>query len=90
RVCLKFCVKNGIKCSEAFKMLKEAFGDDTDMSQPRVYEWYKRFQEDREDIEDDARSGRPSTSTNDEHVEKVKEIVLANRRITIRKVAEEI
>ncbi|XP_011146337.1 putative uncharacterized protein FLJ37770 [Harpegnathos saltator] len=71
-------------------MLKEAFGDDTDMSQPRVYEWYKRFQEDREDIEDDARSGRPSTSTNDEHVEKVKEIVLANRRITIRKVAEEI
>ncbi|XP_011146696.2 putative uncharacterized protein FLJ37770 [Harpegnathos saltator] len=88
RVCLKFCVKNGIKCSEAFKMLKKAFGDNT-MSQPRVYEWYKRFQEGREDIEDDARSGRPSTSTSDENVEKVKEIVLANR-ITIREVAEEI
>ncbi|EFN88358.1 hypothetical protein EAI_02491, partial [Harpegnathos saltator] len=41
RVCLKFCVKNGIKCSEAFiEMLKKAFGDDI-MSQPRVYEWYK-------------------------------------------------
>lgn len=70
-------------------MLKKAFGDDT-ISQPRVYEWYKRFQEGREDIEDDARSGRPSTSTSDENVEKVKEIVLANRRITIREVAEEI
>ncbi|KAM0734093.1 Protein GVQW3 [Formica fusca] len=58
-------------------MLKKAFGDDT-MSQPRVYEWYKRFQEGREDIEDDARSGRPSTSTSHENVEKVKEIVLAN------------
>lgn len=69
-------------------MLKKAFGDDT-MSQPRVYEWYKRFQEGREDIEDDERSGRPSTSTSDENVEKVKKIVLANRRITIREVAEE-
>ena len=88
RVCLKFCVKNAIKCSEAFKMLQKAFGGDT-MSKPRVYEWYKRFQEGREDIEDDARSGRPSTSISDENVEKVKEIVLANRRITIREVAEE-
>ncbi|XP_025153825.1 putative uncharacterized protein FLJ37770 [Harpegnathos saltator] len=89
RVCLKFCVKNGIKCSEAFKMLKKAFDDDT-ISQPRVHEWYERFQEGREDIEDDARSGRPSTSTSDENVEKVKETVLANRSITIREVAEEI
>ncbi|XP_025160249.1 putative uncharacterized protein FLJ37770 [Harpegnathos saltator] len=46
-------------------MLKRAFGDDT-KSQPRVYEGYKRFQEGREDIEDDARSGRPGTSTSDE------------------------
>lgn len=57
-----------------------------------LYEWYKRFQEGREDIEDNARSGCPSTSTNDENVEKVKEIVLANRRITIREeeIVEEI
>ncbi|EFN80353.1 hypothetical protein EAI_14698, partial [Harpegnathos saltator] len=39
RVCLRFRVKNGIKCSEAFKMLKKAFDDDT-MSHPRVYEWF--------------------------------------------------
>ncbi|EFN80466.1 Putative uncharacterized protein FLJ37770, partial [Harpegnathos saltator] len=69
RVCLKSGVKNGIERSEAFKMLKKAFGDD--MFQPRVYEWYKRFQEGREDIEDDARSGHLSTSTTDENVEKV-------------------
>ncbi|XP_025153781.1 putative uncharacterized protein FLJ37770 [Harpegnathos saltator] len=70
-------------------MLKKLFGDDI-TSQSRVYEWYKLFQEGREDIEDDARSGRPSASTSDENVKKVKEIVLANRRITIREVAEEI
>ena len=39
------------------------------MSQPRVYEWYKRFREGREDVEDDARSGRSSISITDENVE---------------------
>ena len=68
-------------------MLKKAFGDDT-MSQPWVYKWHKRFREGREDIEDDAR--RPSTSTTDENVKKIKAIVLANSRITIRKIAKEI
>jgi len=42
----------------------------------RVYEWYKRFQEGRKNVEDDERSGRPSTSTTDENVEKVKEMVM--------------
>ena len=28
RICLEFCVKNGMKYSEAFKILKKAFGDD--------------------------------------------------------------
>ena len=60
------------------------------MSQPRNYEWYKRFREGREDVEDDARSERPSTSITDENVEKIEVIVLANHRITIREFAEEI
>lgn len=39
------------------------------MSQPQVYEWYKLFQEDREDIKNDARSGHPNVPINDEYVE---------------------
>ena len=61
-------------------MLKKAFGDDA-MLQPRVYEWNKRFREEREDVEDDARSGRPSISITDENVEKIEAVVLANRRL---------
>ncbi|KAG8329000.1 hypothetical protein J6590_097237, partial [Homalodisca vitripennis] len=34
----------------------------------------------REDVNDEERAGRPSTSTTDE----VKKMVLANRRITVR------
>ena len=89
RICLKFCVKNAIKCSEAFKMLKKVFGHDA-MSQSRVYDWYKRFREELEDFEDDARPGHPGTSITDENVEKIKAIVLNNSKIVIREVAEEI
>ena len=42
-------------------MLTKAYGEFA-MSKTRVYEWYKRFQDGREDVEDDERPGRPSTS----------------------------
>ena len=60
------------------------------MSKTRVNEWYKRFQDDREDVEDDERPGRPNTSITDENVEKVKETVMNDRRITIREVADDV
>lgn len=89
RVCVKFCVKNGIKCSKTLEMLKVAYGDSA-LSQKNVYKWYKLFQEGREDVNDEPRSGRPSTSTTDENVGEVKKMVLANRRITVREVAEDV
>ena len=79
RIRIKFCVKNEIKCNK-----------ESAMSKTRVYEWYKRFQDGREDVEDDERPGRPSASTTDENVEKVEEMVMNDRRITIREVADDI
>ena len=38
------------------------------MSKRRVYEWYKRFQDGREEVEDDERPGCPSTAKTDENV----------------------
>ncbi|XP_032668800.1 uncharacterized protein LOC116842993, partial [Odontomachus brunneus] len=52
--------------------------------------WYKRFQEGREDVEDDERPGRLSTSTTDDNVEKVKKMIMDNCRITIREVADDV
>ena len=70
-------------------MLTKANADSA-MSKKRAYEWYKRFQDGREDGEDDERPGRSSTSTTDENVEKVKEMVMNDRRITIREVADDV
>ena len=61
-------------------MLTKAYGESS-MSKTRVYEWYKRFQDGREDVEDDECPGRPNTSRTDE---KVKEMVMNDRQITIR------
>ena len=83
----QFCVKNGIKCSKTLEMLKMAYGECT-VSQKSVYKWYKLLKEGREEVNDDARFGRPSTSTTNENTEAVKKIVMEIRRITIREVVE--
>ena len=70
-------------------MLKVAYGECT-VSQKSVYKWYKLFTECRKKLNDDARPGRPSTSTTNENTEVVKKIVMENRRITIGEVVEDV
>ena len=53
RICIKFCYKDGLKCSSLWKT--------------RVYEWYKHFQEDREDVDDNECPGQTSTSRTNEN-----------------------
>ena len=89
RICIKFCVKNEIICNKVCEMLTKAYGESA-MSKTRVYERYKRFQDGHEDVEDDERPGRSSTSTTDGNVEKVEEMVMNDRRITIREVADDV
>lgn len=89
RVCIKFCVANEISCAEALKMLQKAFGDCV-MSKTQAYDWYKAFQSGRESVEDLPRSGRPSTSSTEQNVEKVKEIVNENRHASLREIAHDL
>ncbi|UYV80237.1 hypothetical protein LAZ67_18002121 [Cordylochernes scorpioides] len=87
--CIKFCVKNEIKCANAFRMLTEAYGEAT-LDRSNIYRWYKMFSEGREDVNDEERAGRPSTSTTDEKINEVEKMILASRRITVREVAEDL
>ncbi len=47
-------------------MLSTAFGEST-MNKTRIYEWYKRFQNSHEDIEDADHMRHSSKSTTDEN-----------------------
>ncbi|EGI63738.1 FLJ37770-like protein [Acromyrmex echinatior] len=87
RVCIKFYVKNGFNGAKTLEMLGNCFGSDV-LKKTTVYEWHERFRSGRESVEDNERSGRPSTSKTDENINKVREMLANNRKLTIREVAE--
>ena len=55
------------------------------MSRMQRYEWFKRFKAGRTQ----SVPARPSTSTDHCHVERVREVIRGNRRLTAREVAQE-
>ena len=90
RNCIKFWVKDDLKCTaRTFEILTVSFGQST-KSRTQVQLWYNRFKKGREDVNDDARPGRPSTSTTNENIKAVKKMILNTRRITIREVADDV
>jgi hypothetical protein len=89
RVCVKFCFKLGKIATETWKMLQRAFGDEC-MSRTQCFEWYTHFKTGRTSIDEDPRSGRPSTSTDNVHIDAVRHLILQNRRLTIREIAEDV
>ena len=60
------------------------------MSRTCLFEWHRRFKEGREEVEDDHRSGKPSTSKTDKNVERVRQKVRSDLRLTVRMIADEL
>ena len=88
RFAVKFCVKLGKSTAETFAMLNTAYND-VAMKRATCFRWHKRFKNGRLSVEDDERSGCPSTSTDDPHIDEINTLVRANRRLTVRELAEE-
>ena len=89
RMCIKFCVKLGRNCAETFEMLRTAFSEQC-LRHARIFKRLKRFKEGRDSTDDNPRSGRPMTSKTDDCVARVRELIRANRRLTIREVSVEV
>ncbi len=88
RANIKFCYLLKKSPAECLIMLNEAYGENS-MKKTQVYFWFKRFKEGQTSIEDDERSGRPSTSTNDKNVELLQKFVRANRHVTCKELSLE-
>ena len=80
-------MQNYISAAETYRILQKVFGDET-MSQKNVFKWYIDLKEGRERVDDLQRSGRPSTSIDDQNINKNKEMVLGNRRLIIRELVD--
>jgi len=70
-------------------MLQQAYEEDC-LSRTQCHKWYQRLKSGRNSIEEDPKCGRPSTSMDDDHVDKVLAVIRQNRHMTVREVAEEV
>ncbi|KAJ8943622.1 hypothetical protein NQ318_016600 [Aromia moschata] len=73
RMAIKFCVKLET-AAETIPMLKKAFGVDC-LSDRQIFRWHKAFAEDREDVNNDNRAGRPLTSSSVDNVKRVRDLL---------------
>jgi len=67
--------------------LNSVYGDSAP-SFTTVKSWAAEFKRSRKSLGDDERSQRPKTVTTDENIAKVHEMVLDDRRIKVREIAE--
>ena len=84
RLAIKFCFKAGKSATQTPQIVNAAYGDQA-LSRSNVFRWYGR-----EDIEDDPKSGRPTECRNDNNVEKISQLLLQNRRLSLRMLADEV
>ena len=89
RYCIKFYQKLADNQVETIWKIQWVFGDDA-MAITQIKEWYNRFRDGRTSVESDTRSGRPSTSRNYELIDQVRTLVMQDRHVTVRELAEEI
>jgi len=74
---------------ETYEILQAAFGESC-LSRSKTFEWYFHFERGRRSFEVDLRPGRLSTYHSEETVPRVREIIRADRRPTIREDTEEV
>jgi len=90
RANIKFCFKLGKTFTETHQMMKQVYGDDC-LSRSRIHEWFKRFQEGREDLEDDERLGRAKYVVNEKkNTEIVREFIKKEPKSSLKYMESEL
>ncbi|XP_075738867.1 protein GVQW3-like [Rhipicephalus microplus] len=89
RYCIKFCQKLGNSHVETISKIKTAFSEDA-MNHTKIKEWYNRFKDGCTSVESKPRFGWPSTCPNDQIIAEVNAVVMRDRCVTTREIAEEV
>ncbi len=89
RIVMRFLVNEGVKSAEIYRRLKQQFGSEC-LSETQVFHWCASFRKGREKVENEPHQRRPRTSVNDQNAKAVEKIILEDRRVNIRDIAEEL
>jgi hypothetical protein len=82
-VAIKCCFKPGKTATETVEMVRAANGDET-LTGSDIFRWYEQLREGREEIQDDPSNGRPSESRTEGNMERVLQVLLQNRHLSLR------
>jgi histone-lysine N-methyltransferase SETMAR len=89
RAVINFFVKEGLTSNEIYSKFIKVYGDSSP-SFSTIKKWAAEFKRGRTSLEDDPREGRPKSATTPEIIEQVHNMVLDDRRMTVREIAETI
>ena len=87
RAVIKYLFLKGNMPTQIKVELDTVYGDNAP-SFTTVKFWAAEFKRGRKSLGDDERSGRPKTATADDNIAKVHQMVLDDRRIKVREIAE--
>ena len=87
RAVIKYFFLKGLTATEIKSELDSTMAESAP-SFTTVKRWVADFKRGRSSTQDEARSGRPKTATTEEMIEKVHDIVLADRRVKVREIAD--
>ena len=90
KIFIKFCQKLSNNQTESIQKIQQAFGDEALSQIQKKKKWFNRDKHGRVSMESEECSGRPSTSRNEEVIEKVCQIVMYDRRLIFREIVEEV
>lgn len=69
--------------------MQQVYGDSSPCREV-VYDWFKRFKEGRQQLEDDPREGRPSSSKTQENLQLLSNLLEQNRLKTVDEVTNDL
>lgn len=87
RSVIRFLFLDGKTCQEIKEKLEAVYGN-LSPSMTTIRYWFNEFKRGRTSVLDEERPGRPIEVTTDEMVDKIHDIVLADRRVKIREIVE--
>ena len=89
RAVIKFFTRKGLNATEINKELDDAYKDSAP-SYSTIRKWVAEFKDPERGFEDAPRSGRPSTMITDENIKAVERIVMRDRQVSVRRVADDL
>ena len=90
RANIKFCIANGFSAENTFDYLKKSHPTDH-YSLRNVYRWYRYFnKEGRTSLIDRSRCGAPVKKRTQENIDRVQELILNDRRLTVDIISDEL